>query len=269
MHFQIDGLKLPIHFDFYPSQDKNQPLLVFCHGFKGFKDWGTFPLFAQYLANNNINCITVNFSHNGTSFENPQDFVNLEAFSNNTFSLELDDLQRVINWIQNNNLNHWDETKIGLMGHSRAGGIVIRAALENPFIYKVITLAAVSNYENWLLPYHADFEKNGYVVFYNSRTKQDMKVNKILLDDFNQNKDRFSTLKNISLLKQEILIIHGKNDSSVPFSQAQELYSHALHAKILSYETDHVFGGKHPYHLQNLPDVSVQMLDEVCHFLQD
>ena len=74
-------------------------IVIFSHGFKGFKDWGPFNEMAKSFANENLFFIKFNFSHNGTSIEDPYNFVDLESFGNNNFSLELDDLNYIINWI--------------------------------------------------------------------------------------------------------------------------------------------------------------------------
>ena len=38
----------PIVWDaFYNSNAIKKPLVIFCHGYKGFKDWGTWNLMAQ------------------------------------------------------------------------------------------------------------------------------------------------------------------------------------------------------------------------------
>ena len=56
------------------------PLILFVHGFKGFKDWGTHNLVAKFFAENGFSFLKFNFSHNGTTPEHPIDFVDLGAF---------------------------------------------------------------------------------------------------------------------------------------------------------------------------------------------
>ena len=67
-------------------------VVIFCHGFKGFKDWGAFNKIAEYFAKENLFFLKFNFSHNGTTLEKPSDFDDMEAFGNNNFCIELDDL---------------------------------------------------------------------------------------------------------------------------------------------------------------------------------
>ena len=75
---------LPIIGDLtYTIDSKN--LVVFCHGFKGFKDWGPFNTMAKSFANENFFFLKFNFSHNGTSVDDPCNFIDLESFGNNNF----------------------------------------------------------------------------------------------------------------------------------------------------------------------------------------
>src|SRR3954467_220818 len=98
----IPGLhNKPITLDvFYDPDIEKQPLVIFCHGFKGFKDWGHFNLVGEKFAANGLAFLKFNFSHNGTTPEDPDKFADLEAFGNNNYIIELDDLQTVITWAQ-------------------------------------------------------------------------------------------------------------------------------------------------------------------------
>ena len=74
----------PIILDYYYSELSNKmPLIIFCHGYKGFKDWGAWDLVAEEFANNNFFFVKFNFSHNGGTAKNQIDFPELDAFGNN------------------------------------------------------------------------------------------------------------------------------------------------------------------------------------------
>ena len=36
----------------YKGESENRKVVIFSHGFKGFKDWGCFPLVSRYFAEN-------------------------------------------------------------------------------------------------------------------------------------------------------------------------------------------------------------------------
>ena len=62
------GLK-PILVDFfYKKESKKMPIIIFCHGYKGFKDWGAWNLVGEEFANKNFFFIKFNFSHNRDHF---------------------------------------------------------------------------------------------------------------------------------------------------------------------------------------------------------
>ena len=79
----------------------------------------------------------------------PIDFPDLEAFAENNYSKELDDLSCVIDWAQKAYQTNSviDVHTIVLIGHSRGGGIVTIKASEDIRIKKLITLAGVSDYK--------------------------------------------------------------------------------------------------------------------------
>ena len=140
----------PIVYDvYYNPTHKPKPIVIFCHGYKGFKDWGAWHIVAEAFAKAGFFFLKFNFSHNGGTIEQPIDFPDLEAFAQNNYTKELDDLDRMIDYIATTKRFH-DEAKvseIALVGHSRGGGIVLIKAEENPMVKKVVTWAAVSDFK--------------------------------------------------------------------------------------------------------------------------
>ena len=57
----------------YKANTQRKQVVVFCHGFKGFKDWGPFNKMASHFANHDIVFVKFNFSYNGTT---PDDILN-------------------------------------------------------------------------------------------------------------------------------------------------------------------------------------------------
>src|SRR6056297_1658913 len=77
-----------------------KPVVLFCHGFKGFKDWGPFPEWGRRLAKAGFVSVHLNFSYNGVHRDRPTEFTELEKFAENTFTRELDDLQAVLDAVE-------------------------------------------------------------------------------------------------------------------------------------------------------------------------
>src|ERR1700712_4940185 len=114
----------------YDDANPKAPLVIFAHGIRGFKDWGTHNLVARYFAENGFRFLKFNFSHNGTTTDSPVDFADLIAFSDNTFSFELEDLNAVIDFACNGS-SIPRATGVFLIGHSMGGGISIIQTAED------------------------------------------------------------------------------------------------------------------------------------------
>jgi len=253
-NFIIEGKhNKPIVADiFYKDDNTRKPILIFCHGYKGFKDWGAWDLMANVFANSGFFFIKFNFSHNGGTVEQPMDFPDLEAFGNNNYTKELDDLKSVINWIYEASElgDNLDNNNINLLGHSRGGGIVVIKAEEDSRVTKVISLAGVCAYgkrtstigdlEQW--------KKNGVKYVMNGRTKQQMPHFYQFYEDFKANEERLTIRRAVSNLKIPYLIIHGDNDASVLIDEAIQLHTWYKKSKLeIIRGADHVFNTKHPW----------------------
>src|SRR5690606_9945593 len=93
--------KKPILWDaFFNATDTQKPLVIFCHGYKGFKDWGAWDVVAEAFAKADLFFVKFNFSHNGGTMNQPIDFPDLEAFAENNYSKELEDLDDLIKFLQ-------------------------------------------------------------------------------------------------------------------------------------------------------------------------
>ena len=87
----------PILYDVFSNPaSKKQPLVVFCHGYKGFKDWGAWHLVAKAFMKANCCFVKFNFTHNGGTIEQPIDFPDLNAFAENNYTKELTDLKETV-----------------------------------------------------------------------------------------------------------------------------------------------------------------------------
>ena len=84
---------------FFKNDLEPKPVVIYAHGFNGFKDWGNFDLIAKKIASHRYVLVKFNFSNNGTTPDHPEEFTDLEAFGNNNYSKELEDLQIVIDWV--------------------------------------------------------------------------------------------------------------------------------------------------------------------------
>lgn len=263
----------PIVTDIYYKDDgTKKPIVIFCHGYKGFKDWGAWPMVAETFASQGFFFIAFNFSHNGGTLENPIDFPDLEAFGQNNFIKELDDLETVIEWMTENNL-YRDVISIEnltLIGHSRGGGIVTIKASENTHVKNVISWAGVSDYaarfptgdllEAW--------KKEGVAYIENSRTKQQMPHYIQFYDNFIENKERLTIKRACEKLNANHLIIHGTDDITVPLSEAKALHKWNPSSELFIINgASHTFNSQHPFNASVLLEALQMAVNKTINFI--
>src|SRR5690554_788747 len=268
-----DTDKKPILYDLYYKETPSSiPLIIFCHGDKGFKDWGAWHLVAKAFADAGFCFLKLNFSHNGGTIEQPIDFPDLESFAENNFSHELDDLDRIINSITSGNENIEQKiSKISLIGHSRGGGTALIKAEEDKRINNVITWASVCDFKPRFQENTPEFENwktKGVTYVENSRTKQDLPHNFQFYEDFKANEDRLTIKRAVKNLNIPLLILHGEEDPTVSVKEAQAIHSWNKDSilKIIP-GADHAFGAKHPWEIETLPNDLDKVVRETIDFL--
>ncbi len=269
----IPGSKdLPIGIDIsYTENHQPKPIVFFIHGFKGFKDWGHFNLLAKYFAENNFVFVKFNFSHNGTTPEKPLEFGNLEAFGNNNFIFELNDMQTVMDHILSmaDLISEIDPDKIFMIGHSRGGGMAVVKASEDTRIKKLVTWAAVSDIVNRNHPKTIDTWKNEGVVYTkNARTNQNMPLYAQLYESTQANKQRLDIGKAAQRLRIPFLIVHGTNDEAVRIDDANHLHNRCKLSELFVLEgANHTFGVSHPWEKNSFPTDAQKVIERTIDFL--
>jgi pimeloyl-ACP methyl ester carboxylesterase len=263
----------PILLDvFYEETDIKKPIVVFCHGFKSYKDWGAYNQMAEYFAKIGFVFLKFNFSHNGGTMTNPIDFPDLKKFSENTFSKEQQDIQAVLNFIDRNEMIPHKEKntkEIYLMGHSRGGAAVIIKSLYENRIKKVATLGAVIDLAS-RFPNEKEvleqWKTNGVVYIPNLRTNQQMPLGYTLYSDFIKNQDKLDILKNADKLTIPQLIIHGNQDETVSVDDAFLMKKLNPKAELILLDTNHTFDLVQPWEKDHMPDAFLSSLDKIIAF---
>ncbi len=250
--------------------DLYRSLIIFVHGFKGFKDWGSHNLMANYFAENGMAFLKFNFSHSGVSLHSPDDFSDLESFGANTFTKELYDLNKVITFAQSGEQFPAPD-KINLIGHSRGGGISIIQTAHDKRISKLVTWASVSRFRSlWMMEQEEKWREEGVIFVENSRTRQQMPLSVDLLSDLEQNSERLDILEAALKIKQPWLIVHSEADTTVPLEQALELNRQQRENNIfILSDSDHVFGARHPWTDVKLPSTLQRVCDTTISFFKE
>lgn len=239
------------------SHIQSNLVVLFVHGFKGFKDWGTHNIVADYFAENGINYIKFNFSHSGVTASNLNDVTDMELFASNTPSKELNDLGIVIKYVNET----FPNAEITLIGHSRGGGISILEAAKNSTVKKLITWAAISSFDSlWKKEQEQEWRANGKIEVYNARTKEYMPLNVELLEDINQNLEKLNIIEVAKNIVKPWLIIHGNDDVNVNIEVAKDFINNNSFSTFLEIDgANHVFGAGHPFKERSLPNQLLQV----------
>ncbi len=221
--------------------------VIVAHGFKGFKDWGFFPLLCSRLALDGHLVVSFNTSLNGIG-PGLLDFTDLDAFGRNTVSREVEDLH----WMVDRTLEGvWNGGRrpdaLGLVGHSRGGGNAVIVAAERGEVSALVTWAAVSTFQRWTAEQERDWAAAGVTHILNARTGQEMPLYRSVQDDLRANSERFDVLGAAGRVRVPWLVVHGAEDATVPADEARRLAEAGPAAELLILEgSGHTFEAVHP-----------------------
>ncbi len=264
----------PILADLYFQKNESpKNIVIFCHGYKGYKDWGAWNLVAESMANKGSFFVKMNFSHNGGTAEQPIDFPDLEAFGQNNFIKELDDLDSVISWVVNSKvyLKEINTQNITLIGHSRGGGIVLLKAASDSRVNKVITWAGVSDFAS-RFPDGEQLEswrENGVAFITNARTNQQMPHYFQFYTNFKEFESSLTIKTAVQNLTIPQLIIHGNLDETVLLAEAVLIKSWNSNSELtIIKDANHSFGSSQPWESTSLPEHLSNVINQSHRFLK-
>lgn len=249
---QIPGANgRPVEADLYlPEGQGKFPLVIFCHGFKGFKSWGFYEYMPQAFTEAGLAFLRFNFSHNGTSPEVPDAFIQPEAFGQNTIGKELADVQSVLNWLPSCSASaHLNLQELYLGGHSRGGGIALLSAARDRRIKKLALWNSVSDWNIFMSQFDPQrWKEDGVAFIRNSRTGEDLPVGYELFKDFDTHREEYDLGAAAESLEIPLLLVHGTEDVNVRISASEYFYKKVFHAIFIRVEGgDHTFGIRHPW----------------------
>lgn len=249
-------------------------VFIICHGFKGYKDYGLFPLLAYHAAAQGLIAHRFNFSHSGMT-NHIEHFEHPDLFQQDTWSRQLYDLEAVIDHIRTGRLPG-RHLPIILFGHSRGGvtAVLTGAVIDQPV--QGIISAAAPHSANYLSEYEKELmRKQGYLESPSSRTGQMLRIGRQWLDEMEADPDRYNPVLAMGKIDCPILIIHGQDDSTVPVESARILHEAAgekSQQKIIN-NASHTFNAPNPLPLDVQPppqtreliDTTLAFADYICH----
>lgn len=234
----------------YKKSNVQRSVIIICHGFTAHKDWGPFPYFGRRFAEFGFASIVFNFSHNGIG-KNPTRFTEFEKFSRNTIGKELEDVQAIVDAVSSGEIGDGivNPSRIGIVGHSRGGGIAIVSASLDKRIRSVAVWSGISTFFRYTKHQQEVWEKQGYIPVTIKSSSTRLRFGIEVLRDLDANREAYNIPRAVHKLDVPLLLVHGKVDVSVKPIEAQELYDVADKSRtdlILLDHVGHMYGAKHP-----------------------
>ena len=224
-------------------------VVVLLHGFKGFKDWGMFPPTARHLAENGIACVALNASMNGVG-EKLEEFTELEKFARNTPGREVLDVELVVREIRGGFDGRLDPERMGLLGHSRGGGVVLLVASRDTRVKCVVTWASVASFLRYTKRAIEEWRTSGRLAVPNLRTGQILWLEREVLEDLEAKCEEYDLERACRSVRASCLVAHGEVDEAVGIEDAERLFRWlgSSEKRLLSVPgAGHTFGAVHPW----------------------
>lgn len=207
-----------------------------------------FPPFAERLAQAGFTAVNPNLS--GSGVDDAGEFSMPERFGHNTFTAELQDTRTVIDALIGGKLGVSAPPALGLVGHSRGGGVAVLLTAQDPRVRALVTWAAIASVERWPADQQIPWRQAGSLEIRNARTGQMLPLYTDVLDDIQRHRSELDIEAAAERIQVPWLLIHGTNDESVGFSEAELLKgaSSSNTARLMPIEGGgHTFGATHPW----------------------
>ncbi|UKN02214.1 alpha/beta hydrolase [Paracrocinitomix mangrovi] len=244
-------------------------VILFIHGYKGYKDWGAWNLMQKSFVDNGFGFVKFNLSHNGGTVDEPIDFPDLDAFGHNTYSKELYDIKVMVN--ETYRMIHQElelDIPLYLLGHSRGGGDAVLYASTDNRVAKVVSLAGISDIASRFPKGDEllDWEREGVRYVLNGRTHQEMPHFYEFYTDFIAHQSELDIQKAAENLKVPFLQIHGDMDEAVSISEGLSLANWTDTRVHIIKGGGHTFGMQQPWEKDSLPDEMYEVIQAALEF---
>lgn len=257
----------PIYGDAHVPRGEAAGVLLICHGFKGYKDYGLFPRLAA-AAERGLIAHRFNFSHSGMTrrietFERP------ELFERETWMKQVHDVRAVAAAVRRGEIAGGALPMVWF-GHSRGGVTVLLAANDAPDEPVGLVTAGAPNYTCNLSEHERRaLRKHARLPSPSSRTQQTLYVGKQWLEEIEADPERHDPLKAIAQAPCPVLVVHGSGDATIDLSCAEALAAAGGEKATLRVieGASHTFDARNPLGADApLPPSTAAIIEATCDF---
>ncbi|WP_127530701.1 alpha/beta hydrolase family protein [Paenibacillus kobensis] len=211
-----------------------KPVVILNHGFKGHQDWAFWPEVAKKLADSGFYTVSYNFSRLSAARDGLDE---RQVAAATTLTQEQLDLSAVVQALHEHRLpqsEQADTEKIGLIGHSRAGGSVLVYAFEHADDVKAVVV--------WNGGAGAKRQASA-----NSEAELSV-LEAVLAEDQQLNLDRYNLTDKVPSLTTAALFIQGDQDREQLLALFESYQQTAPgHHYVLISGANHTFNAGEPY----------------------
>lgn len=217
------------------------------HGYKGFREWGNWKGVAERWAREGWEVWRMDFSHNGHLEPFREDCLDEEAWSQNRYHFERDEVAWALHKIAR------PGTKLVVLGHSRGGAMAAAGARQ--FEEKGGSLSGVSLWApvSDVFSRFPDedglrrWERTDRLEVVNGRTGQVLSHPFAFYTEAVIRREELSVQRAVAGLKAPVFVVHGERDSAVNWRDGQQISTWAKRGTFCVVAgADHVFGMSHP-----------------------
>lgn len=198
------------------------------------------------------------------------DFVDLEAFGNNNFEKELEDIEALLVQLKKEPFaDCLDFDDLFFIGHSKGGATALGYTLSHPEIISCATLAGVlDTITRYGKTNDSQWKENGVKFVINGRTQQKMPMYYQLIENTQKIKDKLDFQNLLKSDKRKFLFVQGSKDEAVPVSEINLVKNCSNCTVSIIEDANHVFGASHPYTNSDLPDDLQNALGQISKFFE-
>jgi uncharacterized protein len=224
----------------------SKPIIVVCHGFTAHKDWGPFPNFGRGFASRGFASVVFNFSHNGIGGDTKK-LTEVEKFSRNTIGKELADLRAVFDAVESGKIGNEfvERNRIGIVGHSRGGGVSILHASLDTRAKAVAAWSTVATFFRYSQHQREVWERQGYLPVTIRSMQTKLRYGIEVLRDLEANKEKYDLVEAVRRLTAPLLFVHGEADVAVKPTEAEKLFEASDKSRtefVMLEHTGHLYG---------------------------